>query len=239
MKINLNLNFSDPKVIIVNVIIVLFVILATYDGFKKGFFESILRFFGFVLASVLAFTFKNKLSVVLYTYLPFFKFGGAFKGIYAINILLYELLAFFIIFFIILIIFSLLIKMTHVIEKIVKAIPIVGFLDRLLGAIVGFIQSFIILYLVLFVFKFSSNLFGFNIRESLADNILEIPVLKEKFGNSLDTFNQIAELKSSYDSTQKEEFNNKSIQLLLDNKVITRENLDLLIKKGKLTYTEK
>jgi len=239
MKLDLNISFSDPKVIIVNVIIVLFIVLATYDGFKKGFFESFLRFIGFLLASILAFVFKNKLSVVLYTYLPFFKFGGAFKGIYAINILLYELLAYFIIFFVILIVFSLLIKMTHVIEKVIKAIPLIGFLDRLLGAFIGFVQSFIILYLVLFVFKFCSNLFGFNIRESLVDNILEIKVLNDKFGNSLDTFNQITELKNSYDSTQKEEFNNKSIQILLDNKIITQENLDLLIEKGKLTYTEK
>ncbi len=236
---DLNLDFSNPKTAIVNIVIILFLVLAVYDGYKKGFFESLFKFLGFVIACMFAFILKNKLSVVMYTYLPFFKFGGAFKGIKALNILLYELLAFIIIFIIIMIVVSLVLKMTHVIEKIIKAIPLVGFIDRCLGAIVGFVQSILVLYLVIFAFKFGSNLFGFSMHDSLADNILEIPILKEKFGGSLTAFDDIVELKKSYKSDDKEEFNNMAIDVLLNRKVITRENLDVLIKKGKITYKDK
>lgn len=235
---DLNLDFSNPKVAIVNIVIILCIVLATFDGYKKGFFESIFKFIGFILAAVLAFTFKNKLSVIMYTYLPFFKFGGELKGITAINILLYELIAFFIIFVVIMLLLGLLLKMTNAIEKIVKAIPIIGFLDQLLGAVIGFIDSIVVLYLVIFVFKFCSNLFGFYVQPSLADNIMEISILNDKFGSSLDAFDDIVALKEDYEASENEEFNNKAIKILLDKKVISKENLDLLIKKEKIDYKE-
>lgn len=236
---NLNLDFSDPKVAIVNIVIILFLALATYDGYKKGLFESLFKFIGFILAVVIAFTLKNKLSILMYTYLPFFKFGGAFKGITALNILLYELLAFIVIFIVVMLIVNLVLKMTNLIEKVIKVIPLVGFVDRLCGAIVGFFQSVIILYLVVFTFKFCCNLFGFSMKESLAENLLEIPILQEKFGNSLSAFDDIVILKKNYESSDKQEFNNMAINVLLSRGVITRENLDVLIEKGKITYTEK
>ena len=233
---NLNLDFSNPKVIVVNLVIILFLLLSIYDGYKKGLFESFFKFLGFIVSCVVAYIFKNKLSVIMYTYLPFFKFGGVFKGITALNILLYELLAFIAIFIVCMIIVSLLLKMTNIIEKLVKALPIIGFVDRLLGAVIGFVQSIVVLYFVIFIFKFGCNLFGFYVQPSLADNI--IPVLKEKCGESLEAFNDIVELKDDYESTEKEEFNNKAIKILLDHKVITKENLDLLIKKNKIKYEE-
>ena len=235
---NLNLDFTNPKVIVVNLVIIIFLLLSIYDGYKKGLFESFFKFLGFILSCVVAFTFKNKLSIIMYTYLPFFKFGGAFKGITAINILLYELLAFIGIFIVCMIVVSLILKMTNIIEKLVKALPLIGFVDQLLGAIVGFVQSIVILYFIIFIFKFGCNLFGFYVQPSLADNIMEIPVLKEKCGSSLDAFDDIVLLKDDFDSSEKEEFNNKAIKILLDKKIITKENLDLLIKKNKIKYTE-
>ncbi|MBQ4031121.1 MAG: CvpA family protein [Bacilli bacterium] len=235
---NLNFDFTNPKVIVVNLVIIIFLLISIYDGYKKGLFESFFNFLGFILSCIIAFTFKNKLSVIMYTYLPFFKFGGALKGITAINILLYELLAFIAIFIVCMIIVSLILKMTNLIEKLVKALPLIGFVDQLLGALVGLAQSVVILYFIIFVFKFGCNLFGFYVQPSLADNIMEIPFLKEKCGPSLEAFDDIVVLKDDYDSSEKEEFNNKAIKILLDKNIITKDNLDLLIKKNKIKYTE-
>ncbi len=234
--VKLNLDFSNPKVAIVNIVIILVIVFGALEGYKKGLFESIIRFFGFIIACILAFAFKNKLSVLMYTYLPFFKFGGEIKGITAINILLYELLAFIIIFIVVTLVINLILKMTNAIEKIVKAIPIIGLIDQLLGAVIGLIDSIVVLYLVIFIFKFGCNLFGFYVQPSLADNIMEIPILNEKFGNSIGAFDDIVSLKDEYSSSEKEEFNNKAIKILLDKKVITKENLDLLIQKKKIKY---
>lgn len=232
----LNFDFTNVKVTIVNIVIILLLVVSVYDGYKKGFFETVFKFIGFVIAAILAFTFKNKLSVLMYTYLPFFKFGGAFKGITALNILLYELIAFIIIFIVAMIVVNLILNMTQIIDRLIKIIPLVGFVDKLLGAIVSFVESIVVLYLVVFVFKFGCNLFGFQIQPSLADNIMEISILNDKFGSSLEAFDDIVELKSSYDSSQKDEFNQKAVDILLDKKIITQENLDVLIKKKKISY---
>ncbi len=233
-----HLDFSNPKVAIVNIIIILFLILGTYDGYKKGIFESFFKTLAFILSAYLAFMFKDNLSVIFYKYLPFLTFGGVFKGITALNILLYELLAFIIIFIVLMIIINLILKMTQVIDRLVKHLPLVGFIDHLIGAVFGFIQSILILYLVVFVFKFGCNLFGFGVEPSLADDVMNIPVLKEKFGNSLDAFNDIVQLKADNEELSKEEFNNRAIKVLLDKKVISRDNLDVLIEKKKITYNE-
>ena len=134
------------------------------------------------------------------------------------------------------IIVNLILKMTNIIERIVKALPVIGLIDQILGAVIGFIESIVVLYLVIFVFKFGCNLFGFYIQPSLADNIMEIPILNEKFGPSLDAFNDIVALKDEYSTSEKEEFNNNAIKILLDKKIISQENLDLLIKKNKISY---
>jgi len=233
---NLNFDFTNTKVTIVNIVILLFILLVTLDGGKRGVFESFFKFLGFLIAAFVAFAFKDKLSVLMYTYLPFFKFGGSLKGITALNILLYELIAFFVIFIVLMIILNLILKMTNIIERIVKALPVIGLVDQILGAVIGFIESIVVLYLVIFVFKFGCNLFGFYIQPSLADNIMEIPILNEKFGPSLDAFNDIVALKDEYSASEKEEFNNNAIKILLDKKIISQENLDLLIKKNKISY---
>jgi len=128
--------------------------------------------------------------------------------------------------------------MTQIIEKLVNHLPLIGFIDHLIGAIFGFVQSIVILYLVVFIFKFGCNLFGFGVEPSLADDVMNIPILKEKFGNSLEAFDDIVTLKADNEEMSKEEFNNRAIKVLLDKKVISRENLNVLIDKNKITYEE-
>ena len=233
---SLNLDFTNFRVAIVNIVIILLIVLATIDSYKKGLFDSVIKFLGFIIACVVAFTFKNKLSVLMYTYLPFFKFGGSIKGVTAINILLYELIAFLIIYIVAKLVINLIIKMTGIIDRLVKLIPIIGFIDQLLGAIVGFIDAIVVLYLVIFIFKFGCNMFGVYVKPSLADNIMEIPILNDKFGSSLSAFDDIIALKDDYNSSEADVFNNKAIKILLDKNVLTQDNLDLLIKKKKITY---
>ena len=74
-----NLSFSDPKVAIINIIILLIIILETYNGYKKGFLESGVRLVGLIIAIIGAYILKNPLSVFMYTHFPFFKFKGLFS----------------------------------------------------------------------------------------------------------------------------------------------------------------
>lgn len=232
---NFNLDFSNPKVIIVNAVIILFLIMGVYDGYKKGFIEGFFKLFGFVIALYVAYLYKNKLSVIMYTHLPFIKLGGLFRGVSAINILIYELIAFVLIFILVVLVIDLIIKTLGIAEKILNAIPFFEAINGILGAAVGFVETIIILYFVIFVFKFGCNLFGFQMQPSLADNVLEIKILDDKFGTTISSFNEIAELSRTYENDKdKTELNSKSIDILLKYGIITKENLDILIKSGKI-----
>ena len=104
----------------VDIIIVLVILLSGVIGLKRGFTKELVCFLGFFLVIVLSFILKNPVSSFFYNHLPFFKFGGLFKGITSINILLYEVLAFLIIASILLIILRLVIFATSVFEKLLK-----------------------------------------------------------------------------------------------------------------------
>lgn len=239
MDLNFNLDFSNPKVLIVNSVIILFLVMGVYDGYKKGFIEGLFRLAGAIVALVLAYMFKDKLSVLLYTHLPFIKLGGLFRGVSVINILIYELIAFVLIFIVAILVVDLVVKTSGLVEKLLKIIPLFDVLNGILGALIGFLQTIVILYFVIFVFKFGCNLFGFQLQPSLADNVLEIKILDEKFGSTISSFNEIAALSKTYENSKdKTELNNKSIDILLKYGIISKENLDILIKNGKITYNK-
>ena len=66
-------------------------------GYKRGLTNQLVSSLGIFAVIVLSFLLKNPVSMFLYEHLPFFKFGGIFKGITALNIILYEFVAFFLV----------------------------------------------------------------------------------------------------------------------------------------------
>jgi uncharacterized membrane protein required for colicin V production len=229
------LNFSDWKVAVVNIVIILFLTGGIIEGYKKGFLESTIKFIGTIVALVGAYMFKNPVSVFLYTHLPFFKFGGVFKGVSVLNILIYEFIAFVLVFLVILVILKIIYDATGLVNKLFSVVAFLGLPNKILGAIVGFIESLIALYFISFIFIFICNFFGFGMKESLVDTVVDIPVLKETFGPSLNSINDIGVLAKDYKDVQdKDEFNYKSLEILLKYDVITKENAKKLIDSKKL-----
>lgn len=234
-----NLSFSDPKVAIINIIILLIIILETYNGYKKGFLESGVRLVGLIIAIIGAYILKNPLSVFMYTHFPFFKFKGLFSGVSILNILVYEAIAFVVIFVLLMIILNIISKITGIVDRILSLIFFLGIPGKILGACIGFIKAIVILYFSIFIFKIGCNIFNFEVKESLADDIVNFPLLKNTFGPSLNSLNEITSLATEYEHTKdKEEFNNKSIEILLKYKVVTKENVTILIERGKIKSNE-
>jgi uncharacterized membrane protein required for colicin V production len=229
------LNFSDWKVAVVNIVIILFLTGGIIEGYKKGFLESTIKFIGTIVALVGAYMFKNPVSVFLYTHLPFFKFGGVFKGVSVLNILIYEFIAFVLVFLVILVILKIIYDATGLVNKLFSVVAFLGLPNKILGAVVGFIESLVALYFISFLFVFICNFFGFGMKESLVDTVVDIPVLKETFGPSLNSINDIGVLAKDYKDVQdKDEFNYKSLEILLKYDVITKENAKKLIDSKKL-----
>ncbi len=229
------LNFSDWKVAVVNIVIILFLTGGIIEGYKKGFLESTIKFIGTIVALVGAYILKNPVSVFLYTHMPFFKFGGVFKGVSVLNILIYEFIAFVLVFLVILLILKIIYDATGLVNKLFSVVAFLGLPNKILGAVVGFIESLVALYFISFLFVFICNFFGFGMKESLVDTVVDIPVLKETFGPSLNSINDIGVLAKDYKDVQdKDEFNYKSLEILLKYDVITKENAKKLIDSKKL-----
>jgi uncharacterized membrane protein required for colicin V production len=221
---------------IIDAIIILIILFCAVLGFKKGFTKELVSFLGFFIIVFAAFILKNPISKVLYDTLPFFSFGGFFKGVTALNIILYEIIAFFIVVAILTVIFKVLLFATSVFEKLLKFTIVLGIPSKILGMITGVIEgitwSFILVYIL------SLPLFEFNdIKNStLAEQLLtNTPILSTFTKDFKDAMDEFSLLKEEYEvEDNKQEFNYKTLDILLKYKIITPESAKKLNEKGKL-----
>lgn len=222
---------------IADIVILILLAFGALLGFKRGFTRELVSLIGIFVILVLSFILKNPISVFLYNNLPFFSFGGIFKDITVLNILLYEVIAFFAVFFVLTIIFRLLLIVTKIFEKILTMTIILGIPSKILGAVLGVIQNIIYVFIVMYILSLPT----FNlslIKESKVGNTIldKTPILHQVCDKTLSVFNEIGKLKEEYENTNNvDEFNQKALNVMIDNGVITRENAQGLIDKGKIT----
>lgn len=225
---------------IIDALIVLTILMMGAIGFKKGVLKQTVSTVGFIIVVVLAFYLKNPIAEFLSLYLPFFKFGGTFAGVTALNILLYQLIAFIIVIIVLEAILQVIIRITGVIEKILKFTIILGIPSKILGLIVGLIEGFIIVFIVLFFLKQPVfNITSFE-DSKLSDKILNsTPVLSNVAKGFVETFNDISELGKSYTEQELNEnnLNLEAIDVMLKHNVITPDYVLKLVEAKKINVT--
>ncbi|MEF2689873.1 MAG: CvpA family protein [Bacilli bacterium] len=222
---------------IVDIIIIVSIVLGVLIGFVRGFFKETVIFIGTILVVVLAFVLKNPLSLILYKNLPFFKFKGIFEGISTLNILIYEILAFIIALAILSIALTIIIKISGIIEKILKLTIVLALPSKLLGAIVGFIQSIVVLYVFLFLLSLPILRVPYIKNSKYAQMILEkTPVISKVTDGLVKTFNEISDFadKNIKNNVDKRQTNREMLEIMLKNDVVTSENVKYLSDKGKI-----
>ena len=69
----------------------------------------------------------------MYEKLPFFNFGGIFKGVTVLNILIYELIAFFVVLAVLFVLLRIFTFFSFMIEKILDLTIILGIPSKILG----------------------------------------------------------------------------------------------------------
>jgi len=221
---------------VIDIIILVFLGFGALVGLKRGFTRQLVSLVGIFVILILSFLLKNPVSVFLYNNLPFFNFGGIFKDITVLNILVYEIFAFLIVFFVLTIIFKILVKLTSIFEKILNATIILGIPSKILGAILGIVQNLIYAFIILYIL--SLPMFNFNIlKESKVSNMIldKTPVLNIICDESIEVFNEIFELKKEYENTTNvKKFNQKALDIMIEKGIITKENVKILIDKGKI-----
>ena len=225
---------------ILDIVILVLLILGFLAGFKRGIVKQGVLTFGTILVVVLAFIFKNQLSIILYQKFPFFTVG-ILENYSVLNILLYELISFFILLSIFGLILGIIVKISGIVERMVRATVILALPSKILGGLLGIIEIYVFLYIVLFIvtlpiFSVSSSKY---IKESkLKDRILNNTILISNLSKGIN--DSVSEIKILLDSKKKlgsEEFNCKALNIFVDNNVVSKDSINYLKKQNKIDST--
>ncbi len=219
---------------LVDAIIILVLLMGAVIGFKKGVIKSVVSFFGMILVILLSITFKNPLATFLYTYFPFFNLG-----IDVLNILVYEGIAFLILFVLLSLILKVLVKISGLVEKVLDITVILAIPSKILGAIFGFLEYYLFVFIALFIlvqFSFTSSFIS---DSKLADEILgETPFISEVATNTYSSVKELITLNQDYNPEEQAKFNQKALEILLKYKIVSVDNVERLMAKGKLENDE-
>lgn len=221
---------------IVDAIIILFLLIGALIGFKRGIIQSATIFLGIIFVIILAYYLKNPLSKIMYTYLPFFEFSGALKGVTVLNILIYEAIAFLVVFFVLDAILQIAIKATGILEKILKFTIVLGIPSKIAGAIFGLLEQFIYVFVFLFLLSRLSFTASYINESSLGPKILNnTPIISNILESSYQAFDEIYSLKEKYENRNDEDsYNREALDILLKYDIITIESAEDLIENEKL-----
>ncbi len=221
---------------IVDVIVILLIAMCGVIGMKKGFIKSLVSLVGIILVFVLAYYLKNPIAEWLSLNLPFFNFTGSFKGATILNVIIYQLIAFFIVFAILMALYSILIIVSKVIEWFLKITIILAIPSKIGGFIVGLFEGIVISLMIIMILSLPTLNLGI-VEDSAIRNYLynASPIMGNITGNTNDAIEEIIDLRDKFeDSDDKEEFNLSCLDSLLKHKVITISYTEKLINSDKL-----
>lgn len=221
---------------IIDVIIILFMLLMGIIGWKNGFIRTIVSAVGIILVFVLSFYLKNPTAEWFSLNLPFFNFWGDFKNVAILNVVIYQLIAFFIVFSILIAIYAVIVRISKFIEKILKMTVILGIPSKILGFIAGLVEGQIIVTIALMFL--SLPILGINIvhESKLKTVFLEAtPVISNMMGSTSQAVSEIMDLRQEFSSNStKDKFNEKSLDILLKYNIIEVDYAKKLVNSGKL-----
>lgn len=221
---------------LVDILIIGFIFIGGIVGWKRGVIKEAVSAIGIVLITVLSFIFKNPLSVILYENLPFFKFGGIFKGVTVLNIALYELVAFLIVFSILMILWRIVAFASGIVQKIIDMTIILGLPSKILGFLIGLVEYYLISFVVIYILVLPI----FSVKEVVdsryANIILEkTPIVSSSFGEKMEFLNEFVSLKEKYKNTESAtQFNYDTLDLFLKYDIINVNSAKKLRQKNKL-----
>ena len=225
---------------VVDVIIIALLIVGGVAGFKAGVIKKLTDFIGMFVVIILAFYLKNYISVIMYENLPFFNFFGLINGIDALNILLYEVIAFLVIFIALLFVLKVVLMLTGLVEKILKATVILSIPSKLLGIVVGVIEMYVYLFLILVIVSlpiFDSSF----LRNSKMNNFIlnNTPVLSSVSEEIIDIYGDVYNIIDNRKNKTNEQLNEEILKVLIDKRVVTKESAKKLVDRNKVHINDK
>lgn len=221
---------------IIDILVVILILICGVVGFKRGVFKQAVVTIGTVLVFVLSYHFKDYLANFFSYNLPFFNFTGEFAGLSSINIIMYQMIAFLIMFAFFGTILAVLIKITGIFEKILKFTIVLGIPSKILGLLLGLIEGYIVAFVFLFVITQPALKINL-IEDSKFTNVIlnSSPILSNIVEDTENTIIEVYDLGKDYlVDKDADKFNRNSIDIMLKNKIITKEYVEKLIDKNKI-----
>lgn len=220
---------------VIDVVIILLILLAGVIGLKRGVFKELVMTIGYLILIIVSFWIKTPIGEFLAENLPFLTFGGKLIYMPVVNIIFYQMIAFIVVFAILAIIFNLILFATKVLEKILDATIVLGLVSRILGFIVGLIEGYIIVYFICVLLSFpifnQTVVAESKLKEGMLDHT---PVLSKYTGGLIKTVNGVVELADDFKEDKADEFNLKAVEIMLDNKMVSKNHIKTLQKQNKL-----
>ena len=221
---------------VVDFIIIILLLFGALIGFKRGTTRQLVSLVGTIAIIILAFLFKNQLSILFYENLPFFNLFGSIKGVTVLNIALYEFLAFFIVLAGLTIILRILMFATAIFERILTFTIILGIPSKIVGALLGVVESYLYIFIAIYILVMPMFNIDYIRNSTYAMNILNnTPVLSSYLDDSIVVFEEFGELKEKYEIIDDtDQFNKETLDLFLKYNIVTVESIEKLQERGKI-----
>ena len=225
---------------LIDIIIVILLGWGAYRGWKYGCFSSIVSLLGSLIIFVAAFYLKNPLSELLYENMPFQSFSGLFQGITSVNILVYEAISYILCLIILATVFGIIIKVTGIVDKLLKLTFVFALPSKILGLVFGALQLYIFIFAGTFILAqlpfsekyFRGSKFGTTI-------LTKTPLLSNVTNDLYYSTIEIYEICLEDDGrTDKTEGDYKALEALLSHDIITSDSLQKLVDQGKITIPD-
>lgn len=221
---------------LVDILIVVFIALGAWAGWKRGLIKSLVNLIGLIAVLVISYSLRIPLANFLIDKMPFF----SFNGLTALNILIYNVLAFIFLFIILYCILNIIIAITGFIDTLLKFTVIWILPSKIGGAIVGFVEAWVFVFVIVFVLA-SFNVTSNWIINSKASNIIldHTPVIGgylSGMSNSAREIYKTIEDFGALDVNDKDAVKSLNLQIL-----VTLVNYDVISdeKQKELTETGK
>lgn len=225
---------------LVDAIIILLILMGGIVGYKNGFIKEGMQFVGMLFIVIVSFLLKDSLMVLLYENLPFFNFFGFIKGISAINILFYQLIAFLIIFLALTFILKVLIVITGFIEWMLKLTVFLKIPSKILGIFVGILEFYVYTFIILYVLNMPVFNLSYVADSKYGEAILNnTPILSTMVDDTVKAYTDVWEIIKDKDDMTNAEVNTLVLVKLLDNKLITVDSAKKLVDANKIIITDK
>lgn len=135
-----------------DLVILIFLIVGIFVGFKRGFILQLVHLTGFIVAYIAAYAYYDELAPKLTLWIPYPKFGDGttlklLTDSADVETAFYRMIAFVIIFFAVKIVFQIIGSMLDFIAH----LPILKQLNFWAGGILGFLEVYLIIFIVLYI----------------------------------------------------------------------------------------